>query len=190
MKKLTIAFNCNDNWIKYTSVTIASILENRNKKVFYAFHILTDYVSEENKAILEAYISHYKNTSVDFVIIEGGLDERITQYVERRLDSVYYRLYIPDIFQNEERVLFLDSDIVVDTDISEFIDMDFEGKVAIVCRAVYIQRMLKEGNHPWIKKEYYEDKLKVDCNDYFNAGMILFNNNLLKINSLHKGGGI
>lgn len=189
MKKLTIAFNCDNNWIKYTSVTIASILKNRNKNVFYAFNILTDYVNKQNEEILKSYIHHYKNASVNFLIIEGGLDKRIAKYESDIIDSAYYRLYIPDIFQNEDRVLFLDSDVIVNTDISEFVDMDFEGKVAIGVRGYYIQKILKEGKHPQIKQEYYEKQLRMNSENYFNAGVVLFNINRLKNSVLKKGGG-
>lgn len=95
----------------------------------------------------------------------GGVmvSEKVTQ-------ETYYRLLMMDYMPQEvERLLYLDTDIIVKGDISEFYGMPIDTEFAAVCEdPCYIKP------NP-IKESVFSKLSFSDSDHYFNAGVILFN---------------
>ncbi|WP_312351011.1 glycosyltransferase family 8 protein [Empedobacter sp.] len=175
-----IVFACDDKYIKYTSVTIASIISNSKKNINYKFYILTEFISEKNMNIMNSFITKHKNCSIEYVILNNL--ESSSFYVQDYYSiTTYYRFYISELFKQYERVLYLDSDIIVDSDISELLLMDFENNGAIAIQDTKHSNFIESGGDDWYSKEYFYNELKLsEPNKYFNAGVMLFN--IKKIN--------
>ena len=62
MRVFPIVFTCDDQYFKYTDVVITSILSNQNRNVHYEIHILTEFISEENKQKAISQLRPHKNT--------------------------------------------------------------------------------------------------------------------------------
>jgi lipopolysaccharide biosynthesis glycosyltransferase len=84
--------------------------------------------------------------------------------------EVYYRIlaheYLPE---TEERVLYLDSDIVCNGNLEEFYHMDFEGCYLIAC--AQDDTFLHEPDA--VQKNW--DEVKAARGEYFNTGVLLLN---------------
>lgn len=80
--------------------------------------------------------------------------------------EVYYRIFVSKLVPDSlERILWLDADLVVDKDITEFYEQDFQGKSLIVCR----EQLVMMNN-------FRNEELGLSENVvYFNSGVILFN---------------
>ncbi|WP_177225347.1 glycosyltransferase family 8 protein [Chryseobacterium formosense] len=175
MNFLPIVFTCDDFYFKYTSVVIASLLVNQNKNCQYEINIISEYISNENKALAEKQISKFSNFSIKFIILED-FDAGKFYLNSYMTVSTYYRFYIPQLFKNYKRILYLDSDLIVDADISELAVMDFDDKLAICSPSPFIVDKVKAGNDEVFTREYFQEYLKMpDPTLYFNAGVMLYN---------------
>lgn len=79
-----------------------------------------------------------------------------------------YRLKIADILSSLDKVLYLDSDVIVTQDISGLWNTDITN---YYCAAV---KDAKSTRSKFSNKRHFK-KMGIDPNKYFNAGVILFN---------------
>lgn len=175
MDFLPIVFTCDDAYFKYTNVVITSILHNQNKNCRYEINILSEFISEKNKEIAKRQIEKHSNFSIKFVTLKDIDSNRffLNSYMSI---STYYRLYIPQLFSHYERILYLDSDVIVNADVSELARLDFEDTLSICCSSPYIKNIVLEGGNKKFPLSYFTDVLKMpDPLQYFNAGVMLYN---------------
>lgn len=114
---------------------------------------------------LQTFVS--KKCGSEFVPITLGDDFLKGAYVYGRFTiEMYYRIFASKLVPAElDRILWLDADLIVNKDITEFYEQDFQGKSLAVCRdqhQMYWSSRKKELGLP-------EDV------EYFNSGVILFN---------------
>lgn len=175
MIKLPIVLTCDDKYFKYASVVIASIVANRKRTVSYEINILSEYISPENKERALAWIKKYKNVELKFIELQD-FDASQFYLNSYMTASTYYRFYIPQIFKDYERVLYLDCDLVVDADISDLATIDLGEKLMVCCICPYITEKISQVNDPEFPRSYFEKTLRMsDPMDYFNAGVMLCN---------------
>lgn len=183
---LPIVLTCDNKYFKYASVVITSILKNQNKDCTYEINILSEFISHENQIKVRKQLENYSNFSINFIDLQN-IDKDIYFLNSYMSISTYYRFYIPKIFENYERILYLDCDLIVDKDISELATIDFyqdnEEKLALACKDPYIAYKLSDKSpHNDLNFNYFKNVLKMpNPYDYFNAGMMVYN--LKKINS-------
>lgn len=119
-KTLHFAFGINDGYLPYVIVTIKSILEN-NKDSVCQFHILTDGITDTNKARLAKEVAQYSNTIIDYHIVDTSILKGI-----KTTWSIYswLRIFLPEILPNTDKVLYLDADIIVNDNLSGLFDLN------------------------------------------------------------------
>lgn len=156
------------NFLYPAYVTIASVIHNHKRFDVRFFLIVDEDISKEDLDRLEKYVSSTGN-SIEFLsLTDKSFDEFET--CERFTKAAYFRLmahkYLP---QDADRVLYLDVDIVVDKDISEFYFMDFQDKYLIAT-----------SHNPC--PDYYNMLNSTIVNlqaagrgEFFNSGVIVFN---------------
>ena len=106
------------------STTIKSILYyNKNVKIYVFNQGLSDEWFRDFKELAEQVDSELVNVSLDQVTISP---EWLTQ--DHISSAAYARYFIPQ-FVAEERVLYLDSDLVVNRDLQPLFDIPLEGKL-------------------------------------------------------------
>ena len=186
MEILPIVFTCDDNYFKYTATVIQSIISNLKSSIQYEINILSEYISEENKTKAFLLIKNYKNVKLKFVDLKNIDASKF--YLNSYMNaSTYYRFFIPELFQKYNRILYLDSDLIIDNDISFYASIDFDNKVAITSPSIYVQRILKEQSDPKFTLEYYNNILKMtDVSQYFNAGVMLLNLSKMRTENIDK----
>ena len=166
---INLFFAVDDNYCPYLSVALDSIMKNANKDYNYNAYVLATYVSPENKKTLEDRL--YDNFTIEFVDMTDKL-EMIADKLHTRdyySKTTYYRLFIPNMFPNMDKALYLDADIVVPGDISELYNVDLGNNLVggITDSAV-------ANNDIFVK--YVEEVVGVDkSDDYFNAGILPMN---------------
>jgi lipopolysaccharide biosynthesis glycosyltransferase len=120
-----ISFTINDRYTKFLSVTLASILASADEDDDFSFYILSDYITDENKRKLEQLkiikdfdLHHIKIDSENYKNLPGSPQVHI-------LISSLYRIEVPSIFPDLDKVLFLDAgDLCVLKSLSEIWNMD------------------------------------------------------------------
>lgn len=141
------------------STTIKSILYyNKNVKIYVFNQGLSDEWFRDFNELAEQLDSELVNVSLDQVTISP---EWLTQ--DHISSAAYARYFIPQ-FVVEERVLYLDSDLVVNRDLQPLFDIPLEGKlVAAVGDAGgygFNSGVLLIDNRAWKEKQLHETFIK------------------------------
>lgn len=152
-----IVLGSDENFAQHLAVTIASILHNARSDI--AFHILHDGLSA---ATIEKIRSCAAIRPASFEFIELQLEEFKDLPSRPNISLMTYaRMKIPTLLPHVSRVLYLDCDMVVCTDLAPLWQTDL-------------------GTHPvaacldYISPHKIE-KLGINPQHYFNAGMLLMN---------------
>ena len=127
MADINIAFGVTADWISYAFVTICSILSNSDKKDNYKFYIMSDLSEQDFLANCEPVKQKLKNISPNnFEIKQIKTDNTDFDGIvhDTRVGvSAYYRLKLASM-TTMDKVIYLDSDIVVLGNISELWNFD------------------------------------------------------------------
>lgn len=163
---MNILLTINRSFYRQSMVLLQSILEHNNMPIdaYIAYsdlqekeiRTLTDYCSRQN---ITLHLIQQNDAAFMGLRIAGPFPY-----------EVYYRIlaheYLPE---NEERVLYLDSDIICNGSLEELYNMDFEGCYLIACaqEAVF-------WKEPDAVRENWDDA-KAARGAYFNTGVLLLN---------------
>lgn len=132
-KLIPVVFAANDNYSIYAAVAIESILKNASAKDFYRIYILYDELTQEHIDGLEGIKS--SQAVVRCINIRQLISEKAHLFFSQDYISkeTYYRFYIPELFPCFEKVIYLDCDLVVCSDLAELISVDMgENYIAAV----------------------------------------------------------
>ena len=112
----------NNNYAQHLCVAMASILKNKNKTDRLCFHILSSDLSQENKNKIYQ-LQKIAPFQFDFVNVSltqiEGLPINKPQTMPHAHISTYYRLFLASLLPDLIKVIFLDSDLVVECTLSE-----------------------------------------------------------------------
>jgi len=159
-----VAYALDDNYTEFTCTSMTSLLHNTKRSVH--FHVLVNSLSEANKQILCDIGKHYPHGNWTFYYVERHdrflLDEKINLTQE-----TYFRLYLPELLYNLNKILWMDGDTIINDDISNLYDIEL-GDYFI--GAVIDTSISKNPKYESVLKSKY----------YFNAGVMLCNIKALK----------
>lgn len=161
-KVIPIVFSANAKYAPYIAVTITSIIKNSSSLRNYKFYVL--YTELPSTTILRLEDISGVNYETKCVNAQDFCREGMYPSAYFSVE-MYYRIMIPEIFPQYDKVLYLDCDIVVLRDISELYDADVSD---------YLIGGIRNMMHEKMKK-YILFSLEVDTGKYINSGVILFN---------------
>ena len=170
---IPVCFACDNDFAKYTAVAVQSVVENMSKSFNYDIFVLNENFDTETISKFEGLSCD--NLSVRCVDVNkyvSDIDSKINDVTNRK-KIVYYRFFVPSIFKNFEKIIYLDSDLVVENDISELFSINIEdnciGAVNDLFMRILLQRSLNWQN-------YLKLVLKMEIpENYFQSGVMLFN---------------
>ncbi len=167
-QKIPICFATDDNYVPFLTVALASLLDNASKENFYKIYVLTSHLSEENMNSIKKH--KQENCSIEFVQLSKELDKVQDMFHLRDYYSkeTYYRIFIPNLFPQYDKVLYLDCDITVLGDVSELYNTQIHGYYVAAAQEEVMQTFEVFGN-------YVEQADGINRKEYFNAGILLIN---------------
>lgn len=171
---IAVGLAANDYFVPYMATMLESIIENSSDCNNYDIIIFTGDIREVNRKILRNMIKNHNNFSIRFIdptyLIDG-----YTFFIRGHFTvETYYRLVLPELLQNYEKILYLDSDMVTEADVAELYHEDVEGYLLAACRDADTAG-LYNGYEPE-KKKYTDEVLKLKKPyEYFQAGTLLMN---------------
>lgn len=169
--EIPIFFSCDDNYIPFLAVTLESLEKNANKNYKYAIKVLhSNTINEENQQrILVEY--SVGNFNIEFVDISSYV-EKISERLHTRdyySKSTYYRLFIPNLYPQYSKALYLDSDIVVQGDISKLYNTELNENYVGAIPDEFVQSV--KELHSYVLNRVGLPKVS----NYFNAGILVMN---------------
>lgn len=161
-KKINICLACDDNYARHAGVVIASILANSMQEERLSFFILEGNLSEASKQNLLS-LKTIKHCEIKFISVNEDYFEDYKKIKTHGYITLatYYRLKLPTLIPNIDKIIYFDCDFVVNSSLSPIYDTDLEG-----CPIAGVQDINKKmvANNP----------------TYVNAGMLLFDINKMR----------
>ena len=172
--KIPIAFICDETYVMPTAVAITSLLYNKNPDTYYDIHVITTGLTEESINIFEKF----KGENIGISILKAST-AKYEKY--QNCDSIYLvasiaallKFELPSLIPYYTKVLYLDGDVMILSDLSELYENDIEGYYAGVVRDIP-QVLFKK---PLIGVNAGKS--------YFNSGMMLLNLHLMRNNNIY-----
>ena len=177
-KNIAVVFATDTNYVPYMAVSIQSIFSHANSEYNYDLLIFDDGISDYQKEQLSIYqTSNFSLRYIDIKPLLNNMDSSLFKARGIWSAATFYRLFIPQIMPDYDKVLYLDCDVLVKDSLVDLFNLDL-GKNCAGC--VY-DEIRYTGNMNRISDINKYVGIK-DYKKYFNAGMILFN--IPKINPL------
>ena len=177
---IPIFFAVDDEYIPFLAVTLQSIVEHSTEENYYVIKILCTNISEENKEKINKYTKD--NISIEFVDLNYYIEKIKNKLYTRDYFSMttYFRLFILNLYPQYNKAIYLDSDIVLLTDVVELYKEDIGDNLVGAVRDDIIQQ-----NE--VFQEYVEKVVGVSSyKNYFNAGMLIMNLDELRKNKFQE----
>lgn len=169
LEVIPIFYAVDDGYVPFLAVSIHSLIENSSKEYYYAIKILYTNICEENKKKILKY--ERDNVKIEFVDLNYYIEEIKDKLFTRDYytKTTYFRLFIPNIYPQYNKVIYLDSDTVLLGDVAELYHQDMGSNLVAVVPDDIIQ-------NEEIFQEYVEKVVGVaDYRRYFNAGVLVMN---------------
>lgn len=166
-----IVFTFDGNLIMPAGICISSLLMNADAGTFYDIYILHSEKCDFSKTKLANIPKYYPNCKINFRIVNS---EFVTAYEIRGITTTaYYRLLIPEIIPEYDKVLYSDVDVIFREDLSKYYQVDLDGYyMAGVDNASALR--------PNVQK-YVKEKLGIDHKyGHFYSGNLVINSKKIK----------
>ncbi len=165
---IPIFYACDDNFVKYTVVSLQSMKEHASHDRKYCVHVLHTNISKEMQDVM--YAMQDERFSVCF--------DDVTDYLKSISDKLplrdyyskttYFRFFIAEMFPEYDKAIYIDSDTVVLGDIADLYAYDLRDSYVGAARDQVMVQTDVYGT-------YAEKVVGVDRNAFFNAGLLVIN---------------
>ena len=165
--KVPVVFATNDNYAPYLGVTIASIIEHASVDNVYDLYVFHTNLSAQNQMKLKAMST--ENVAIRCVNVLPYI-KNLRNYSHSHYSiEMYYRILIPEILSNYKKAVYLDCDLVLNTDVAKLFNTDLKNNIlAGVINDITTDHM----------KSYLKQTLNISLDEYFNSGVLVINNEL------------
>ena len=163
-----VFFAVDDNYVPQLAVALRSLIANRSEKYNYEIYVLIEALSDASRNAILAMQEN--NVRISFVDVAKQLysicsDLHVRDYYT---NTTYYRFFIPELFPQYEKGIYLDCDIVITCDIAKMYQKQLGNKLA----GVITDEVISDID---VFAHYSEIVLGISRYDYFNAGIMLMN---------------
>ena len=118
-KEIPVFFAVDDSYCPFLAVALQSLTDNASEENMYAIRVLYTDISMDNQRQLLQY--EKSNVRITFDNLSSHIEKIEDKLFTRDYYSktTYFRLFIPDLYPQYDKALYLDSDIVILDDIAE-----------------------------------------------------------------------
>ncbi len=175
--EIPAVFATDENYLFYTTVAITSMAENANKDTFYQIYVLVSEGLGNGHPLLTDLQERYANIRISLIPVDGSEFQGVTIHNKHITKATFYRLLLSELLP-EEKCLYLDSDIIVNTDLQELYGTDIGEDYIAGVRDLWIDLITEEA------REIRRARTDIpSMEQYVNAGVLLLN--LAKIRADH-----
>lgn len=179
-REIPIFFTIDDGYAPFLAVALNSAIKNANPDRKYRAIVLHQDLCETNIAKLQSLQTD--NFKIELTPMKANfeaLDDRMSNRL--RCDyftlTIYFRLFIPAMFPQYDKGIYIDSDVVLTDDIAKLFDIDIGDNYIGACNDLSIADI-----PPLVA--YTENAVGVKAKEYINSGVLLMNLKKLRENDL------
>lgn len=162
---MNILISVNTNYFDKIKTTLYSLALNTKEDLHV--YLITSSLPKNKIKQLNFYFKKFCHATLHTIEIENDIFEDFP--VGRFSKEMYYRLLAQFLLPKDiDRILWVDADVIIRKDISEFYHQNFDNKLLIACTDI------REFLEVDINKQ--KEKLGLSKeHQYFNSGIIIFN---------------
>ena len=172
---IPVVFATDKNFALYLSVAIRSLIDNSSAGNNYDIIILDTGMDAQAKELLLS-LSVKSNISVRILEVIDTLNKHLNLFKIPSgtwfTPTTYMRIFIPELFRQYEKVIYLDCDLIILADIAELYNTGIGHCSIGAVPDYYCEYILRAGDK--LFADYKKNVLKMDC-QYINAGVLIFN---------------
>lgn len=164
-KMIHIGFFVSNEYVKYMSVAMASILSNASNEDDLAFHIITNTENKINQEKINQ-LKQIKDFQIEWKILNQSIPFEIRKDTRKDIPALAnYSLLISSVFSNIDKIIWLDSDLIVLDSLAELYNTNMRKYSIAAC--------------PWpdvFQPDSYKQQISINQkNKYTNTGVLLAN---------------
>lgn len=165
---IPVFFAVDDRYVPHLHVALRSLIDHTCASYTYRIHILYDTLSEDSRASLASLA--LGNVEIYFTDVTARLVSVCDKLHLRDYYSqtTYYRFFIPALFPEYERGVYLDCDIVLNRDVADLYRVPMGASLV----SAIVEEVISDID---VFGEYAEEVLHISRNAYFNAGILVMN---------------
>ena len=171
MNEVVIAYITDDNYVMPTIVSINSAIMNKNESSIYKIFIIGVSINEENKKIINEFISKNINDKIYLSILHFNQHYDFDDTHPYVTSAALFKFDIANILSDFDKVLYIDCDTIVLKDLAELFSININE---------YYAAAVKD----FIANETLKQHFPLGVKDYFNSGVMLLNSKLLRDNNV------
>ena len=154
----------------WVGTVMQSIIEHTDSRI--CFHILHDEtLSNENKRKLKR-VAKQKSNSIKLHYVDTSIFDDVKDRLHTFTVETMFRLMLPEMLPNLNKIIYLDADIFVNIDIKELWDIDTSDVCVAGVKDYWV------ANYAW--NPYPVQKELVNRDSYINAGVLVLNLNKIR----------
>lgn len=158
------------NYIQHLAVTMASILKNKAPENTIRFYILENAFTESDRQALEQ-LKSITDFEIEYVQVKDKILEMFP-ISEKDLVTIetYFRLFIPELIPHEDKIIYMDCDIVVRHSLADLYSIDIEDNYVLGVRDID-----SRGNTK-----------RMGTKRYVNAGVLVMNSKKMREDGIYQ----
>lgn len=169
MKIIPIAFAFDNNIVHAASICICSLLINGNKDTYYDIFIIHSEKENLAHAQLDQIPQYYPNCRIQYRTVDGFFDSSFE--IRGITTPAYYRLLIPELIPEYDKVIYSDVDVIFRDDLSCFFELDLKD--------CYIAGVNSLAHFNKDTLDYYNN-LGIDAKKIIYSGNLIFNSKKMR----------
>lgn len=166
---IPVIFSTDDKYYLFLSVVLHSLKVHSADTRNYDIIILEEHLNYNHKETLLSVIKEKKNFSIRFINMTKYLTELGEDLFQEKMHwtrATYYRLCLPKILTGYEKIIYLDVDLIILTDIGDLFSIDIHD---FLIGCILDPLVLSRTYLKYLKTEH------LFAQPYFNAGVLLIN---------------
>lgn len=177
---IPVVFASDNNYVPMLTTTIYSMLRNASSEYRYDITVLHRDIAGDNQRIIRDFLSSFDNVEISFCDVSQIIDKyNLTTNNPHISVETYYRFLIQDLLPHYDKVLYLDSDLIVKGDVSELFAVELGDALLAATHDIdFVANVnMKRGD----RLAYARDILGMkDPYGYFQAGVLVLNTRAMR----------
>lgn len=172
---IPVAFAADDAYVPMLTTTAFSMMRNASPRFFYDIVVLQRGITGTHQEEMRGFFAQFPNCRLSFVDVEPVVASyELTTNNPHIGVETYYRFLVQDLLPYYDKVLYLDSDLIVKGDVSELFATELGDNLLAATHDIdYLGNL--NMNDGWRIKYTRETMGMKDPYRYFQAGVLVLN---------------
>lgn len=175
MNIIPIVFAFDNNFVFYACNCLSSLLMNAKDDTFYDIFVIHSENVDLDRNQLDKLIQYFNNCRIQYRTVDDTFDSAFE--IRGITTSTYYRLLIPDLIPEYDKIIYSDVDVIFRSDLSDIYNRTNLDDYYVAGVNALVPLI------PDLKK-YYEELGGVDIDNVIYAGNIIFNSKKIRENGI------